>query len=359
MLGSNVSFLKPVALVCAATMAGCCCPLGAFQNRGSSSSSSPTPITPTPPGTPSIPGVPGAPTPGLAPNPDQQLLAKLDEYIQHCLNRFSDQMSRSRERYLSWVPANGPTGSERYISWGVFQIHAEPTVCTQAVARAATMPPSMPDVEQAAQAYAGALTSGVPVINNAHQYYSRGNYRDDAAAQGRLLHPQLMAAYTQFRDANQTLRARLEPVQDQVDAREVARLLREEGRSARYLTKALMVTAKQVVRNGDKMPEQINLAVFTPLVGTLEQQVDELDRFIATNPGEAGNLSSFQSAVREYLVAAKELMRRARDRIPFGRFDRQRIGTMTGWTIEGSPDRVVHEFNDLVRSYNFLRWTRR
>ncbi|MBK6535848.1 MAG: DUF3829 domain-containing protein [Deltaproteobacteria bacterium] len=135
--------------------------------------------------------------------PDEQVSAKLDPYITQCLNRFSSSVLRSRRRYLSWTTAvDGPTGRERNV-FGLFQVSGNPADCAAAAQRSAQMQPSLPDVEAAAQRYIAALQTVQPVIEQAHAYYSRNNYRDDQMAQGRAMHAPLMQA-SQFASTRPT-----------------------------------------------------------------------------------------------------------------------------------------------------------
>jgi hypothetical protein len=48
------------------------------------------------------------------------------------------------------------------------------------------------------------------------------------------------------------------------------------------------------------------------------------------------------------LKAAKELMRRVRDKKPLTGMERSWVGTSSGWMVEGSPDKLLHQYNEMV-----------
>lgn len=56
----------------------------------------------------------------------------------------------------------------------------------------------------------------------------------------------------------------------------------------------------------------------------------------------------------KFVEAGENLTRRVRDKKPFNSTEASWVGTSAGWMVEGSPDKVVHEYNSLVRSRSFL-----
>src|ERR1041384_1604527 len=109
---------------------------------------------------------------------DQALLEKLNGYIRDCLNRYSKSVHSAEERYFSWAdPKKGPTGKEPNIH-GVYDVSLDPEACKAAIARSNAAPPKKPDMEKLADAYSAALLAVVPIINDAHKYYERGDYKE-------------------------------------------------------------------------------------------------------------------------------------------------------------------------------------
>ena len=45
-------------------------------------------------------------------------------------------------------------------------------------------------------------------------------------------------------------------------------------------------------------------------------------------------------------------MRRIRDKVPCSQGDRMMLGSGGGWMVEGSPARLLRDYNQLIESYN-------
>ena len=68
--------------------------------------------------------------------------------------------------------------------------------------------------------------------------------------------------------------------------------------------------------------------------------------------GDAKIGSIFMSNAKSYLVTGKQLMRRFRDREPYSAGDRVIMNSGSGWMVEGSPQRLLRDYNQLVDAYN-------
>lgn len=59
------------------------------------------------------------------------------------------------------------------------------------------------------------------------------------------------------------------------------------------------------------------------------------------------------SNAKSFLVTAKKLTRRVRDRVPYSAGDRMMLrNAMSAWMVEGSPPRLLRDYNQLVDAYN-------
>ena len=59
------------------------------------------------------------------------------------------------------------------------------------------------------------------------------------------------------------------------------------------------------------------------------------------------------SNAKSYLVTAKQLMRRIRDKVPYSSGDKMMLSNAgSGWMVEGSPPRLLRDYNQLVEAYN-------
>jgi hypothetical protein len=278
---------------------------------------------------------------GQAPSPNE----KLNAYV-GCINRLSERAYQSRSRYFSWVAKSGPTGKERII-YGTYTIY-DTLDCRKNVAKANTLEPRDADLEAAASAYAEAVSTLEPLLKEADDYYSQENYKDDRMAKGKALHPRLVAAWDAFVTADQKLRNDVEVINDKRSLEKLAAIEQSEGRKARYHVEALMIQAKRVVRTQDA--EKPNLAALTQVLNEYERTVKSVEEFSGNDADKIGSM--FIGNAKSFLVTAKQLMRRIRDRVPYSSGDTMMINAGSGWMVEGSPQRLLRDYNQLVESYN-------
>ena len=271
---------------------------------------------------------------------------KVNAYV-GCINRLSERAYESRTRYFSWVGKNGPTGKERII-YGTYTIY-DTADCRKNVEKANALAPSDAELEAAASAYVDAVSRLEPLLQEADDYYSQQNYKDDRMAKGKALHPRLVAAWDAFARADQALRNGVEAINDRRAAERLAEIERSEGRKARYHVEALMIHAKRVLRAQNAAKP--DLAAITQALNDYESSVKAAEQSPGAE-GEAKIGSMFISSAKSFLTTAKQLMRRIRDKVPYSQGDRMMLNAGGGWMVEGSPPRLLRDYNQLVESYN-------
>ena len=271
---------------------------------------------------------------------------KINAYV-GCINRLSERSYDSRARYFSWVGKNGPTGKERII-YGTYTIY-DTSDCRKNVEKANALEPRDAELEAAASAYAEAVARLEPLLQEADDYYSQQNYKDDRMAKGRALHPRLVAAWDAFASADKKLRSGLETIDERRTAERLAAIERSEGRKARYHVEALMIHAKRVVRTQDTAKP--DLAAITQALNEYESSVKAIEQSSGAD-GEAKINSMFIGNAKSFLTTAKQLMRRIRDKVPYSTGDKMMLSGGGGWMVDGSPPRLLRDYNQLVESYN-------
>jgi hypothetical protein len=287
------------------------------------------------------------PTPAAAQQtPPSTAVEKINAYV-GCINRLSERSYDSRRRYFSWAKKSGPTGKERII-YGTYTIY-DTSDCRKKVEAANAMEPRDAELEAAASAYADAVSKLEPLLKEADDYYTQENYKDDKMAKGKALHPRLIAAWDAFASADKKLRAGIEVINDKRAQERLAEIEGKEGRKLRYHVESLMVHAKRVLRaeNADKP----DIAAITAALGDYEAAVKAMEE-ASGKDGDAKVGSIFVSAAKSYLTTAKQLMRRIRDKTPYSAGDRMMLGGGGGWMVEGSPPRLLRDYNQLVEGYN-------
>lgn len=270
---------------------------------------------------------------------------KLNAYV-GCINRLSERAYDSRKRYFSWVGKQGPTGKERII-YGTYTIY-DTSDCRKNVEKANALEPRDAELEAAASGFADAVSRLEPLLKEADDYYSQENYKDDRMAKGKALHPRLVAAWDAFAGADQKLRRAVEDINDRRAAEKLAEIERGEGRKARYYVQALMIQAKRVMRTQDT--GKPDLAAITQTLKEYEETVKGAEQFSGSGEGKIGSM--FIGNAKSFLVTAKQLMRRIRDKVPYSSGDRMMLNAGSGWMVEGSPARLLRDYNQMVDSYN-------
>ena len=273
------------------------------------------------------------------------LTEKLNAYV-GCINRLSERSHDARRRYFSWVGKNGPTGKERII-YGTYTIY-DTTDCRKNVEKANALEPRDAELEAAASAYADAVSKLEPLLKEADDYYKQEDYKDDKMAKGRALHPRLVAAWDAFASADKALRAGVESVNDKRAAERLAAIEQSEGKKARYHVEAVMIGAKRVLRSMET--DKPNVAAMTLAVSEYEALLKSTEKLVADGEGKID--SFFINNAQSYLVTAKQMMRRIRDKVPYSQGDKMMLGSGGGWMVEGSPQRLMRDYNQLVESYN-------
>jgi hypothetical protein len=290
----------------------------------------------------------------LAPIAAQQAAAqtppeveKLNAYV-GCLNRLSERSFQSRERYFSWAAKSGPTGRERII-YGLYTI-SDTSDCRKNVEKANGLEPRDAALEAAATEYAEAASKLEPLLKEADDYYTQQDYKDDKMAKGKALHPRLVAAWDAFESADRTLRSGVEAINDKRALEKLAAIEQSEGRNARYHIEALMIQAKRVLRAEEAAKPDV--AAITQALNDYESIVKGAEQFSGSGSG-AKIGSMFVNNAKSFLVTAKALMRRIRDKEPYSSGDKMMLGNAgSGWMVEGSPPRLMHDYNQLVNAYN-------
>jgi len=297
-------------------------------------------------------------SPITADDPETQLIRKVDPLVVKCLNTFSSRVRDSERRYFSWVDMKtGLTGKERTV-YGLYQISGNPKDCLDAVTKSNALAPKNPSLEGAATEYAAALGAALPIINDAYKYYDRAKHKDDAFAQGKDFHPKLKEAFERFRNADNKLSDEVDKLQDVIDKAKLAKYEHHYGKdSYPFLTRETLMFAKEVVKLGDRPIERLDLSRYEDRVKKLEESTDDLEKFMTTK-GEATSFSAMHTYMEKnqsLVKAAKEQIRRTKEKKPFSAMEARWIQTGSGWMVEGSASKMVKQFNDMIDQYNRLQ----
>jgi hypothetical protein len=269
---------------------------------------------------PSQPGVatPEAPvTLKVSEDPDRDLRDELNGYVD-CINRSQPRAEDSYNRYLSWVSkASGPNCNERYISYGLYSLYDDSIEkCNQAAKRGAEGAPSLPDLEKASADLAKCNAELIPLVKKAADYYDQQDFKDDACAKGKEMHPQLIATFERCFAAAKALGNGVDTLKAEADRREIAKL-EQQGQSLRLHTLKLMLGARELLKtlNTSGQGPIVAKDVYGPKCLEVERTFQTLDEYAAAHKEELDKAfwgSAFLSSAKEFNTAAK-FLRRALD----------------------------------------------
>lgn len=285
---------------------------------------------------------------------DSGLKAKSNLYITECFNKYSSRVMSSFERYQSWLKdvEKGPTGKESLV-YGLYEVNGDGSDCETAISKAKDMEPSLPQPEASAEKYSAALKEVVSQIKDIYPYYNQEDYKDDNFQKGKDAHPALLKAFRDFQQANKEFNAEIDKLEDEVAQQQLDALRDKPEKRFDYLMVESGVKSKKISLIAQRTEySQIKVEDLQPLIDDFEKNTADL-KSAGTKYAMAG---MYFSACDEFLKASKELARRIRDKKPFSDFERRQLGTMSGWMVDGSPDKVINKYNDLIQRRSFMRF---
>ncbi|MEP6848062.1 MAG: YiiG family protein [Acidobacteriota bacterium] len=298
---------------------------------------------------------PAYPTPTKQGTP-AQTKSGVDEktqlYITKCFNPYANSVMDSYQRYTSWIKDvdKGPTGKEMNI-YGLYEIHGDGQDCATAMEQANDMDPDLPEVEQDAAAYSSALKDAIEKVNEVYKYYDQGDYKDDNFQKGKEAHAGLIQAFKSFETADKKFGADLDDLEDKVSTARLDEIRDDPSKRFEFTVVDFNMKAKKISNYAQhtKYPDMS--------ADDLQKLADDLEPAINAmkDAGKTKTMASmYFSSADELLKDTKELMRRIRDHKPFDSFEKGELGTAGGWMVEGSPDKVIYAYNQLISQRSLL-----
>ena len=176
----------------------------------------------------------------------QAAIQKANAYIE--VAKMTERAVESWERYQSWVNMKtGPTGKERYISYGMYELYDSLAGLLNEARAAAGAEPGAPKLDAAMTRYIDAYEALAPVINQASAYYDGRGYLTDKAAEGQVLHKRMVPLATTFLAERDAMMPELRAFVRDVEQQELAAIEAQEGRSARWQVGQVMHAADRVI----------------------------------------------------------------------------------------------------------------
>ena len=279
---------------------------------------------------------------GAGPSPETAALShKLDLYVE-CLNDVDNQLHSAYHDYTARVDrAKGPSKEHAPSS---LYVRNEIEPCFDKLKQGMAAPPALTELDAGAQSYLAALQQLAPVLKEATEYYRQEDYKDDNFAKGRQLHGPLVAAFEQFDKASDQFHNALDAEDLRFKERELAEIEQKQGRNLSYLSRALMLRAKQLVKLGASDP--VELDKYQPALDAYSQAVDEASNYYNAHRAELGERGSCWQVVER---SARDFLKEGKDKV---RNLREKKKPSPGLY---SADRFVDAYNNLIMMSNNCR----
>lgn len=250
-------------------------------------------------------------------DPDRDLRDEINGYVD-CINRAQPRAQQSYDRYLSWVSkASGPNCNERYITYGLYSLYDDSIEkCNQAAKRGAEGAPSLPELEKAAADLAKCNAELIPLVKKASDYYDQQDYKDDACAKAKEMHPQLISTFERCFASAKTLGDGVDTLKADADRREITKL-EQQGQSFRLHTLKMMLSARELLKtlNTSGQGAITSKDLYGPKCLEVEKIFQGLDEYATAHKEELDKAfwgSAYLSSAKEFTSSAK-FLRRALD----------------------------------------------
>jgi hypothetical protein len=276
---------------------------------------------------------------------------KLNLYIS-CYNSLDKRAHDSINYYAYWIDDMdvGPTGREKVVH-GLYALNMDDIAkCQKDFGQAVRQKPELKELDAASKDYVAALSALGASIADIYPYYDRKDYKDDGFAKGKAAHAPLVKDMYAFMAASKTFAELLNAENDKELVAQLARIEKVEGRKIRYWNMALMLEAKQLadILGNEDFP--VDVAVSR--LESFEKVADEANAYVKANKK---NIPFWiENDVENFRKAAKERVRRVRDKTPYSRSEQMNLDSTGSWMVHGSPGRVAWAYNSLVNSSNRL-----
>ena len=274
---------------------------------------------------------------------NEKLGQKLEHYI-NCVNSYDQTTQRNYADYVRAVGKQGPAKGRvaKYVLSGANDYAANQ--CVEKLKQGIGVQPRVDELDQSAEAYLSAVEKLAPVVKEAADYYKQEDYKDDNFAKGQQLHPPLLAAFAGFEQASEQMQAAMDKYDTAYKERALAEIEQAEGRKMRYLSREMMVRAKQLLKAGDDAG--VTADKLQPALDAYSQSIDTATKYFGEHKDEVRNgacWSSVESQAKTFLKEGKDKLRYMREH------NNKPPPPQRGFY---SGDRFIDAYNSLITSSN-------
>ncbi len=290
---------------------------------------------------------------GVTAQADEAFDTKMSAYIE-CFNETHQVIDSAMERYASWVQdlSVGPTGKERNV-YGVPKIDEGVVSKCNAAAKLSGSAPALGVLDDSAKAYAAAVEAARPKVEELSTYYDRQDYKDDKFAKGKKLHQGMWASLLECEKTSDLFSEAIGKENDKRLEKELAQVEKESGQKLLWHKMVAARIAKQLLRPLEE--NTFDVKSVEQQLSRLSAHVDATAAYAKAHPDEVpSRWSAFENALGGFLNAAKERMRRVRDREAYSNGEKMNIDNGTPHVVVGHPAKVGRAYNKMVTDGNAL-----
>ena len=248
-----------------------------------------------------------APTARAAAEDTQAAIDKVNYFIEVATS--TERAVESWERYASWVDMKtGPTGKERYISYGMYDLYDVASLLAEA-RKIASMQPAVAKLDESILRYIDAYEALAPIMSKASAYYDSAGYEADKAAAGQAMHVEMVPLATAFLNARDAMMPELRRFLREVEGLELAEREAREGRTAAWQAGQVLHAANRVIdlfprdRPQQLTGEELDQAMANLGPETSGEEFDAIMMGAKKPPATTIDVAAFSAAVDAYAAA--------------------------------------------------------
>ena len=266
---------------------------------------------------------------------------KMKVYIE-CYNSMDSTIYPSIRSYASWLadPQTGPTGNEQNVG-GIIDIPQPYQECQNNITAVSALKPELEPIDKLAVPYINSVIDMKKIISKMNKYYQQQDYKDDNFAKGKTLHSEFLQALAVFRPASEAYAAAIHEINNRLQEEQLKNIEAHEGKSAHYYSLSIMLSSKKI--NQMLEADKFDTDRAMKQVKALGEQIDQLKTKLAE---AQTSKTTFVGAAEQYLLDAKNRVRRARDNTP--------LDDGEAALMSSAPQMVDGSFAKLMSSYNLM-----
>ena len=218
-------------------------------------------------------------------------------------------VQKSYDRYASWVDMKtGPTGKEKAIDTGLTDISGALQEIADAGRKGPGLWPPLPSVDAVAQKLADATSALAPVVQSASEYYSKRQYKTDAAKRGQELHGQMLPMFQQVFASELALRRELSAVREDIERRVLAQIEKEKGKNYEWHLRNFLNAAKTLA---DLLPNHVDAAMiegarYKQRFANLQAAYTQFTQYCVEHPAEVQK-AVLSTSLEDFFAATRML----------------------------------------------------